>query len=621
MIGNYKIIALCTCRIQDNESHNFIEKLNEKLVKIGCRLFIFNSCWVTTEGYEKKDPQLKIFDLIDAKYIDAVIIQADRFFNKNVCKNIVDKSLEVGLPVISLGLELKNCLNIIYNHQKGFYDIINHLIIDHKIRDFHMIAGLENDKYSIERIEVFKKTLKENNITVNDNMISYGNYWPEPTKKIVLEMIKEKRLPRAFVCANDKMAIAVIETLKNNKIRVPEDIVVTGFDCIDEIYSSEPTITSAYISSQRSAQVVFETVKNALENNKKEGKVSLDSSMVINESCGCKSSEKIDLTPYLNDQRSRFCQYQDDDILFAQMSAKMQVCNDFCEAVNIFKGHKSLKNTIVLLKESILDGKNNPQKLDNKMHFKDMYLLYNGETIENNKKVEFEYLIPNLDEYLEDGRSLTFSALHYLDNPLGYVCFYFKEFSIANYYRITQIISMLNNGIGSMINLRHSQYLVSEIENLYKRDALTGLYNRRAFLEEYNELLNKYDGILTVIMSDLDGLKHINDTYGHEEGDIAIFNAAKALEHSLPENTLFTRYGGDEMLAVYPGKLDDSRIFELVNEFLDDYNSNICKPYNVSTSIGVYYIESGSKPGLEELIKYADIEMYKNKIKKKNNRC
>ena len=75
------------------------------------------------------------------------------------------------------------------------------------------------------------------------------------------------------------------------------------------------------------------------------------------------------------------------------------------------------------------------------------------------------------------------------------------------------------------------------------------------------------------------------------------------------------------MLAVYPGKLDDSRIFELVNEFLDDYNSNVCKPYNVSTSIGVYYIESGSKPGLEELIKYADIEMYKNKIKKKNNRC
>ena len=185
MIGKYKVIALCTCRIQDEESHNFIAMLNEKLVKIGCRLFIFNMSLVVPMGLEEGDAQLSIYELINEKYIDAVIIQADRFFNPSVCEAIVNKALAVGLPVVSLGLVFEHCLNIQYNHQKGFKDIIEHLIKDHNIRDFHMIAGLKDNKYSIEREEIFKNVLHDYNIAFNDNMISYGDFWPEPAKRVV----------------------------------------------------------------------------------------------------------------------------------------------------------------------------------------------------------------------------------------------------------------------------------------------------------------------------------------------------------------------------------------------------------------------------------------------------
>lgn len=616
MIGEYKVIALCTCRIQDEESHNFIAMLNEKLVKIGCRLFIFNMSLVVPMGLEEGDAQLSIYELINEKYIDAVIIQADRFFNPSVCEAIVNKALAVGLPVVSLGLVFEHCLNIQYNHQKGFKDIIEHLIKDHNIRDFHMIAGLKDNKYSIEREEIFKNVLHDYNIAFNDNMISYGDFWPEPAKRVVEKLMNENKLPRAFVCANDKMAIAVTELLTQNGINVPNDVAVTGFDCIDSIYSSEPTITSAFISPKVSAQVIFETVREALQFNRREGVISLDSHIVVNESCGCKSHEKINLTPYLNEQISRFCQFQDDDMYFAEMGTRIQVCNSFEEAVEIFAGNPLMNDTTVLLKKVVLDASKDPGIMYENGFTNEMYLLYNSDTGRKNEIVKFDYLIPNLEKYLDDGRSLIFTTMYFFDIPLGYVCCSFKEHVIANYYRTPQIIRMLDNGIGGLRNMRHRQYLSSQIEKLYRLDALTGLYNRRGFVIEYEQFLKDYDGDLTVIMSDLDHLKTINDNYGHEEGDAAIQKVAEALTKCYPEG-LFTRFGGDEMLGVIKGSIDSNEVIKAINDYLDDYNSKANKPYITSASIGVYHTPSSARLTLEELIKYSDDEMYIYKKKRR----
>lgn len=616
MIDKYKIIALCTCRIHDEESHNFIAMLNDKLVKIDCRLFIFNMSFVTPKGLEETDPQLSIYELIDQRYIDAVIIQGDRFFNPKVCENIVNKALNVGLPVVSLGLEFDHCLNIQYNHQKGFKDIIEHLIKDHNIRDFHMIAGLKNDKYSQERIEIFKNVLRDYHISFTEDMISYGDYWPEPAQKACKKLIDENRLPKAIVCANDKMAIAVAELLMQNGINVPNDVAVTGFDCIDSIYSSEPTITSAFISPKVSAQVIFETVREALYFNRREGIISLDSYMVVNESCGCKGHEKINLTPYLNEQISRFCQFQDDDIYFSDMVTKIQVCNSFEEAVAVFDSNPLMDNTIILLNKFILDSKNDPTVICEGKFNNELYLLYNSDTKDKNQMINFDYLIPNLNDYLIDGRSLIFTALYFLNVPLGYVCCSFKEHKISNYYRIPQMIRMLNNGLGGLRNLRHHQYLASKLEETYKLDSLTGLYNRRGFIIEYEKIKNSKSS-LTVIMSDLDGLKKINDNYGHEEGDIAIQKVAEALRECCPKGTIFTRFGGDEMLAVYTGSLNDNEIITSINDYLINYNKMSKKPYNVSASIGIYHTNKEEILSLEDLIRNSDKEMYKNKQKNK----
>lgn len=628
MIGKFKIIALCTCRIQDDESHNFIAMLNEKLINIGCRLFIYNTCWVTPSGDENKDPQLSVYNLIDYSFIDAVIVQADRFYNKEVCKKIVDKALEMKLPVVSLGLEFEGCLNIKYYHQQGFIDIIEHLINVHNVNDFHMIAGIKDNKYSEERIEVFKEVLSNHNIEFNDSMISYGGFWPVPAKEIALDLIKNKKLPRAIVCANDNMAIAVIEVLKQNGYRVPEDVIVTGYDCIDAIYSCEPTITSAYIDSKISAQVIFDTVKDALEGKKKTGIVSLGSKMFINASCGCNSQEKINLTTKMNEQVSRFCQYQDDNIYLAEAAAKFQLCNnynDFLEIIN----HKGIMNQMCcLLNKEYMDEKNDPRSIKNS-YSNEVLVLYDSDDMlelkENGGKfnpylAKISMFSPRINKYLEEGRSLIFSSIHYFDSTLGYVCFYFEKHIIANYLKVPQIVTTLNNGLGGLLNSRHQQHLREQLDILYKTDALTGLLNRRAFIIEYEKLIkDKQNKVLTVVMSDLDDLKSINDTYGHDEGDVAIKVVADALREVCP-NALITRLGGDEMMAVIEGKTSAARIEKSFKEYLKKYNSKSNKKYDVCASIGVFNTNIKEQLKIEMLIKYSDQLMYVNKAKNKKKK-
>ena len=127
------------------------------------------------------------------------------------------------------------------------------------------------------------------------------------------------------------------------------------------------------------------------------------------------------------------------------------------------------------------------------------------------------------------------------------------------------------------------------------------------------------DHKLTVILTDLDGLKHINDKFGHDEGDNAIRASAHALRDACPEGTLCLRFGGDEMLGVYNGVLDEAALREEFNKKLDGYNASSGKPYKISASLGMYVLTSSDAEDLDELIKKSDKLMYFNKKSKQSS--
>jgi len=165
------------------------------------------------------------------------------------------------------------------------------------------------------------------------------------------------------------------------------------------------------------------------------------------------------------------------------------------------------------------------------------------------------------------------------------------------------------------------------LKNLSLTDDLTGLNNRRGFLTlaAQQVKLEDHEGTargLSLMFADVDGLKKINDSYGHEAGSEAIIEIAKILKSSLRDADLIARWGGDEFVILTIGSNEENTdlIVERIDQKLRDHNAAQRKPYKLSCSIGVAPATlDGSRP-IEDVIAEADKAMYEEKKRRKAER-
>lgn len=163
-----------------------------------------------------------------------------------------------------------------------------------------------------------------------------------------------------------------------------------------------------------------------------------------------------------------------------------------------------------------------------------------------------------------------------------------------------------------------------QLKNLSLTDELTGLYNRRGFLTlaEQQVKLEMHNGTargLTLLFADMDGLKAINDTHGHEAGSEAIATLARLIKSAVRDADVVARWGGDEFVVLTIGAKGESPkvVAERIGERMDEYNAESGLPYTVACSIGVAPIDHDDGRSLEEMIAAADEAMYAEKKRRK----
>jgi diguanylate cyclase (GGDEF)-like protein/PAS domain S-box-containing protein len=164
-----------------------------------------------------------------------------------------------------------------------------------------------------------------------------------------------------------------------------------------------------------------------------------------------------------------------------------------------------------------------------------------------------------------------------------------------------------------------------ELRHLSITDELTGLYNRRGFLtlaeHQLKLALNKrIEKKLLVIYVDLDGLKQINDSFGHDEGSRAIVQTAEILKQSFRHSDIAARLGGDEfvVLAIEANEENTEMIISRLQKNLENYNAQKNHSYDLLFSFGVARFESDIEFRIENLIKRADQKMYNQKKSKQS---
>jgi len=153
------------------------------------------------------------------------------------------------------------------------------------------------------------------------------------------------------------------------------------------------------------------------------------------------------------------------------------------------------------------------------------------------------------------------------------------------------------------------------------KDELTALLNRRGLLKQaapYFDFARRQKEKLLLLFIDLDGMKRINDEFGHNEGDNALINTATILNRSFRSSDIVARLGGDEFAVVVTDlNADKEDAIRRLTENLKAYNaSDICR-YKLSFSIGVAALEPQRMTCFEELLEQADQAMYEQKRMKK----
>lgn len=163
------------------------------------------------------------------------------------------------------------------------------------------------------------------------------------------------------------------------------------------------------------------------------------------------------------------------------------------------------------------------------------------------------------------------------------------------------------------------------LESLTLTDDLTGLNNRRGFIrlaEARLQLSRRTGEKLLLIFGDLDGLKEINDNYGHEAGNQAIRGAAQVIRETFRKTDVASRWGGDEFVVLLGCSENETGdiVLNRLRDCVDAYNARSGRNHSLSISLGSSHVDLTSGQTLDEMISHADAAMYADKAQKKKKK-
>lgn len=168
------------------------------------------------------------------------------------------------------------------------------------------------------------------------------------------------------------------------------------------------------------------------------------------------------------------------------------------------------------------------------------------------------------------------------------------------------------------MDITERRKMEKKLEAIALTDQLTGLYNRRGFINLATlqlKLSKRSKRKMLLFFIDLDGMKWINDNMGHEEGDKSLISSARILNQTFRESDIISRIGGDEfaVLAVDADEKTAETLLARFHKFINYSNSRKTRKYKLSISIGFAVCDPHYACSLDELMSKADIAMYENK--------
>ena len=192
------------------------------------------------------------------------------------------------LPIISMGMILPSVPSIRIDMHAGMQKLLAHLIEAHDRRKIALIRGPEVSPDAEARYRAYLETLKQYDLPVDPGLIVSGDFRRYSGTAAVRELIEAGRMDfDALVCANDNTALGAMQALQAHGMRIPEDVIVTGFDDIEETRAVSPSLTTVRTPWTLLGSRSVDLVLSKLADEELPGQILLETELIPRQSCGC----------------------------------------------------------------------------------------------------------------------------------------------------------------------------------------------------------------------------------------------------------------------------------------------------------------------------------------------
>ncbi len=594
-----------------------------------------------------------IFEHIRAPNVDALVIasgtQCNFMSRERFAEYIASRA---PLPVVSIAVKVPGAANVLGENEIGLRELVHHLVDRHGCRSFLVVLGPEANFDSNERLEVVRDALGTRGLGLAAGSAIRGEFSSERSAEVMAAYLDSGgRLPDAIVALSDIMAMGVLEALDARGLRVPEDVIVTGFDDVSRSRFTIPPLTTVsqnlfrqgWLAAQHARELVL---RGGAGKTRIPADTVVPTRAVLRQSCGCLPECETSLYgiatdgspldgPSGLDMSSGVRRFALSDAMFrlrqylSRVNAAEKLEDCFMRLRADLEGFEIDSCAVVLYGRRVIRTTDGAFRLPSSACLEVRYDESVPAGAERHGLVfdPRERMLPE-GTFSSRPRTLVSSALYHREEQLGYILYEPGSVDSSVYETIcVQLSSMVNasvllaekEAVGNLLGeaLRNLEETNRKLDVDSRTDELTGLMNRRGFLSSGQAMVSQAirrgkQGI--VIFGDMDGLKAINDEWGHDAGDRALVAMAAALKLVFRSEDVVARLSGDEFVAVAndltPADLPGIRV--RLDAALARSNAVNGEPFTVSMSLGCVDYSADNKD-LETLLSLADGVLYEEK--------
>ena len=621
-------IAVFTNGWNDEYLDFALDGIRRRAAEDNIDVFIFMDYTSYDKNQDEMTGELNILNLPKLGHFDGVLLLGNTLNNGGENEILRKKLLKTKIPSVCLEYTLEGINCIRTENLNGMRELMEHMITVHNVKDIFWISGPHDNIESNERYQVVVETMEKHGLHVDPGQ-SFDGCWSYATveEKLPAILRQMKKLPDAFICANDSMALAACVVLEQAGYHVPDDVRVTGFDNLMSGNHFSPILTSVDRGYGMRSYQALDSLIELMNGAPAFGDKVYHSTFDKGESCGCTVDESMLREQREAGRRAFLIPVERtifdwhliglDDSL-ATVKTRDEIHTAFA---NYFGNNHAYEGNdfYICLDHAFTKSMTEDVRALTTGYSKKIDVIYglaNGKTIPQ-QSISVTDLIPDYAPESTSSSMYLFVPLHIAEECVGY--YVSKDYikPIKDFY-LNSLTRHISSGLGRARQNIKLDTLNKLLADISVRDELTGLYNRMGYEKiviPYLDELRRKKRNSFIMVGDINRMKVINDEYGHLQGDTAIKVVAGVIQSMLPKEWKAVRYGGDEYVII--GELTDASDLESVKKKIISKVKRVSEdlhlPFKLSVSVGYVIINSDNTLENEEYFRMADDAMYEMK--------